>query len=448
MATSPDLKLRLQAVQAARRVVIKVGTRLLTGVDGFSKDERVAQLVGEIAILRQRGVEVVLVSSGAIGSGMRVLGVERRPAQLPRLQALAAVGQMRLMALYESAARNHGFHCGQVLLCADDVRDRERHLNTAFCLDALLAENVLPIINENDSVSVDEIKFGDNDRLAALVALLARADLTLLLTSVDGLREHDGKVMGDRISLVSGFDARIRAMARDTEDRNSSTGGMTSKLKAAESLAQAGEPTWIADGRDFSVLRRIFDGEDVGTLVWPTGNGRMSSRKRYLAFFSDPTGSVVVDEGAARALTACPGASLLARGVVDCSGSFERGDTVVVVDRVGRELARGVTNYAAGQLRRVKGLHSREINRLIEGGGYDCVIHRNYLVVTDSQESISVTQARSGYDDKATEENRLQGRTGEHGAGCPAGRPQAGDPAKRPQGTLPEGHGRCDYGSG
>ncbi len=373
---------RSRIISATRRIVIKVGTRLLTGAEGCSKEERAEQLMTEIAGLRQRGMEVILVSSGAIGAGMNVLDVRQRPVQLPRLQALAAVGQLRLMALYQAAAQKHHFHCAQVLLCADDVQDRQRHLNTAFCIDTLLNEGVLPIVNENDSVSVDEIKFGDNDRLAAMVAMLARADLTVFLTSVDGLRETKNRRMTRRISLIPEFTDEIRKMALDTQDRNTSTGGMISKLEAAESLTKAGDPAWIADGRDFSVLSRIAEGRDVGTLCLPANQGRMPSRKRYLAFFSEPAGSITVDYGAARALQSRQGASLLPRGVVDCQNCFERGDTVRVLDPDNNEIGRGICNYSGEDLKKIKGLHTREINQTLECEAYDCVIHRNYLVLT------------------------------------------------------------------
>ncbi len=378
-----DTQRRAAVIQSARRIVIKVGTRLLTDSDGDSDGSRIGQLIAEIAGLRQRGMEIILVTSGAIGAGMRVLEITRRPVQLPRLQALAAVGQLRLMSFYEAAARQHQFHCGQVLLCADDLQDRERHLNTAFCIDTLLGGRVLPIINENDSVSVEEIKFGDNDRLAAMVAMLVRADLTILLTSVDGLHEMHNRTLGRRISLVSEFHHKLRVMALDTADRDSSVGGMASKLSAAETLAKAGEPTWIADGRDFSVLQRIFAGDDLGTLFVPGGNGRMSNRKRYLAFFSEPNGAIVIDAGAAQALTKPRGASLLARGVTDCQGGFVRGDTVRVLTTDGDEIARGVSNYSHPEVAMIKGLHSHEIKKLLGNtAGYDCVIHRNYLVLT------------------------------------------------------------------
>lgn len=389
-------EIRQKIIKRTRRVVIKVGTRLLTPGSTASKKARVHQLVKEIARLRESGLEIILVSSGAIGAGMQVLNVSTRPVQVPRLQALAAVGQTRLMFHYETAALEHGFHCAQVLLCADDVRHRERHLNTAFCMDTLLSDNVLPIVNENDSVSVEEIKFGDNDRLAALVAMLVRADLTIFLTSVNGVHKLKGSEWGPRISVISDFTPKIRAMARDTETPTESKGGMSSKLESAELLTKAGEAAWISDGHDFSVLQSIFAGEDIGTLCLPRGNTRMSSHKRYLAFFSPPSGNVIVDNGAVKALKKPAGASLLPKGAVRCEGTFRRGDTVRILNLNGEEIGRGVTNYSFTELEKIKGLHTREINTILETESYDCVVHRNYMVLTETTEGSIKNPKRLG----------------------------------------------------
>ncbi len=379
-------RVRKEIIAGTRRLVLKVGTRLLADIEGVSKGERVAGLVEAIAGVRAAGVEVILVTSGAIGAGMSVLGETRRPRTLPRLQAHAAVGQSRLMYLYESAAVPHGFHCGQLLLTAEDLHHRTRHLNAANCIEALLALGVLPVINENDSVSVDEIRFGDNDILAALVALLLHADLTVLLTTVDGLRRPPEPgteaSWGERVPLVQGVPPEIRRLAGATDGNPFSTGGMASKLHAADMLTRSGEPLWIVDGHDFHVLEAVMRGEDVGTLFIPAPDTRrMKSRKRYLAFFSKPRGSVVVDPGAARAL-ATQGRSLLPKGVVDVQGEFHRGDTVRVVDPEGNEIARGISNYSAQAVRRIRKRHTRDLHKVLGAEVYDEVIHRNYLVLT------------------------------------------------------------------
>ena len=376
-----DTGIRQRVLENVRRVVVKVGTRLLTGVDGVSKGERVEQLIAQIARLRDRGIEVILVSSGAIGAGMRILNTAKRPASLPRLQAHAAVGQSRLMYLYETAGAKHGFHCGQMLLSTADVQDRERHLNIASCMNALLAAGVLPVVNENDSVSVDEIKFGDNDTLAAMVALLARADLTILLTAVDGLHHRDGDQLGKRVSVVDEVTDEIRAMAGDTEDRNTSIGGMISKLAAADTVTRAGEPLWIADGRDFGVLQAVFDGKDVGTVFRAVSDTRMRGHKRYLAFFSAPAGALVIDDGAVHALQAERGASLLPKGIADVRGQFGKGDTVRILAPDESEVGRGISNFDSDEILKIKGCHTRDINGILGYDAYDCIVHRDYLAV-------------------------------------------------------------------
>lgn len=381
--TFEDRGERAQALAGVRRVVVKVGTRLLMDVPGATKGERVQQLVDEIAVLRQQGFEVILVSSGAVGAGLAVLGTPRRPRDVPGLQAHAAVGQCRLMYLYESACARHGFHCGQLLLSADDLlRSRERHLNVTNCLGELLRNGVLPVINENDSVSVDEIRFGDNDTLAALVATMLRADLTILLTTVDGmyLPAEDGS--RPRMSVVSEVSDTTFSMAGGTDGNPFSVGGMKTKIRAAEIVTKAGEPLWIADGTDFSVLRRVLAGGDTGTLFTPRRHERMHSHKRFLAFFSDPTGTILVDAGAARAVGQ-EGRSLLPGGVVGHEGSFRRGDTVRILGPEGRELARGTTNYSSDEIGRIRGVKTSEISALLgEDASFDEVVHRDYLVVT------------------------------------------------------------------
>jgi glutamate 5-kinase len=290
------------------------------------------------------------------------------------------------MYLYESACVLHDFHCGQLLLTAADLQDRERQLNVANCIQALLAKGILPVINENDSVSVDEIRFGDNDVLAALTAAMVRADLTVLLTSVDGLRVREAEGFGHRISVVEHLSDGVWAMAGDTDGNPFSTGGMRSKLRAADVVNRAGEPLWIADGSDFSALRQVFAGADIGTLFTATvTNGRMRSRKRFLAFFSEPAGDVEVDAGAARALRFA-GKSLLPSGVRDVRGVFSRGDTVRILDNTGQELGRGVTNYASSELQRIRGCQTADIRRILGHDAYPEVAHRDFLVITAGPE--------------------------------------------------------------
>ncbi len=371
---------RRTALSDARRIVIKVGTRLLTDVAGMSEAERVDQLVAEATDLRNRGKEVILVSSGAIGAGMAVLGASDRPKTIPQLQAHAAVGQCRLMSLYESACAARGFHCAQLLLTAADVNDRERHLNVTSCVNALLSHGILPIINENDSVSVDEIRFGDNDALAGMVSAMLRADLTVLLTTVDGLRQPEAG--GRRVSVVESIDEQVMSWAGGTDGNRFSTGGMITKLRAAAMVTRAGEHLWIGDGTDFGVLRRISDGEDTGTLFCPRQGPRMRGHKRFLAFFSEPAGVLTVDAGAQRAICR-DGRSLLPSGVVGVEGTFGRGDTVRIVTTEGEEVARGVANYAASEVCRIQGVKSAEVGAILGiDACFEEVVHRDYMALT------------------------------------------------------------------
>ncbi len=381
MNESNEVALRKGVVSGIRRVVVKVGSRLLTDMKEQDKQQRIEQLVAQLHLLRQRHIEVILVTSGAIGAGIKLLGHKKRPTDLGRLQALAAIGQSRLMSLYERACQHHGFHCGQMLLSADDVKDRKRHLNIRNCLSALLCNGVLPIINENDTVSVEEICFGDNDRLAALVGSMVRAELTVLLTTVDGLRQRQGTQLGERISVVREITPAIRALAGGTDGNIFSTGGMGSKIHAAEITVASGENLWIVDGTDFSVLQRVFEAEDIGTLFMPSV-ARMSGSKRYLAFFSDPVGRVVIDAGAVRALRE-GGKSLLPSGILSVHGSFEKGDTLHIENESGGKVGLGVSNYGAGDLNRIKGLKLAQIAGILGRDAYDEAIHRDNLVVLD-----------------------------------------------------------------
>ncbi|MBQ6472265.1 MAG: glutamate 5-kinase [Victivallales bacterium] len=374
---------RVKALAGVRRVVIKLGTRLLMDIRGQEMPERVARLVEQIAWLRGRGCEVVVVTSGAIGVAMRLREVKRRPKQIAMLQAYAALGQSHLMAAYEKACNQHGFHCGQLLLTAADLHDRERHVKVAQCLEALLEQGILPVINENDSVSVDEIKVGDNDTLAALVASMSRANLTILLTTVDGLRERagEGDALGARISVVHELTPEVLALAGGTDGNQFSTGGMTTKLRAAAMTTLGGDPLWIADGHEFGVLRRIFAGEDVGTIFLPNARTRLHAKQRYLAFFSEPEGELMVDEGAERAIRE-KGTSLLPSGVLALRGVFQPGATVRIVNTARRELARGTVNFSNADLSKVCGAGSDELARLL---GYRPAateaVHRNAMVL-------------------------------------------------------------------
>ncbi|NLG14580.1 MAG: glutamate 5-kinase [Lentisphaerae bacterium] len=373
-------------LRGVKRVVLKIGTRLLMDVPGICARERVAQLVNEIALLRSSGIEVIVVTSGAVGAGMQLLGTKRRPSSVALKQAHAAVGQCELMTLYETASVQHGFHCAQLLLTAADLQDHERHLFVSQCLTALLGTGALPVINENDSVCVDEIKVGDNDTLSAMVSSLVRADLTILLTTIDGMRERDEETgeLGARLSVVHELDPELLAMAQGTDGNRFSVGGMITKLRAAEMVTRSGEALLIADGYDFKVLRSIFAGDDVGSLFLPSRKVRMHARQRFLAFFAQPRGDLIVDKGAAKAVLDS-GKSLLPGGILGLRGVFERGDAVRILDVEREEIGRGFVNFGNMELSLICGAQTGDLAKLL-GHAPDAVeaVHRDNLVVFKS----------------------------------------------------------------
>ena len=297
------------------------------------------------------------------------------------MQALAAIGQIRLMSVYEAECEKLGFKAAQILLTAEDLRSRERHLNALNCIESLLAQDVLPIINENDPVSVDELKFGDNDILAALLASMTRSDLAIILTTVDGLmRPNPDGTLGERISLVEGVTDEQRNMANGTDDSSMSIGGMKSKLRCAEILNSAGECLWIASGKDAHVIERIFNGEDVGTVFIPHHRTKVESRKRWLATFAKPSGKIIIDSGAVQAL-ATHGSSLLPAGMKFVQGTFKRGSIVEVCSLEGELIAKGLTNFSSEDCMKLIGCQTSEIHDILRCDADSEIIHRNNMAV-------------------------------------------------------------------
>ena len=362
-----------------RRLVVKVGSGLVTAPHVGPDPDRIERLAADVAAIR-RDREVALVSSGAIATGMARLALAERPRSIPEKQAAAAVGQSALMWQYEIAFKRHGLAVGQVLLTAQDIGDRTRYLNARNTLLALLGFGVVPIVNENDTVAVEEIKVGDNDNLSALVASLVEADLLVLLTDVDGLYTADPArdAAATRLDTVDTISDAVFAMAGVHED-GVSVGGMATKLQAAQKAAASGVPMVIASGREPGVLARILSGEPVGTYFVPKAD-RLGARKRWIAFAAPPLGRLTVDEGAVRALTR-HGRSLLPSGVTDVGGEFGAGDVVAVVDGAGREVARGLVNFDIGELRRIRGAQTHDIEARLGYKSVDEVIHRDNLVI-------------------------------------------------------------------
>jgi glutamate 5-kinase len=372
---------RQEVLALAQTVVVKVGTNVITTPDGTLDVGRVAALADQVQRVRQGGRRVALVSSGAIGAGVGRLGLGKRPTDLRHLQAAAAVGQSALMAAYEDCFQRHGTHVAQVLLTAGDFDSRTRYLNARNTLLALFEWGCVPVINENDTVSVAEIKFGDNDQLAAMVTNLLQAPLLVLLTVVDGLYAGDPRTdpTARLLHTVPVIDEAVTGLAGPSRSALG-TGGMVSKLKAARLVTTAGECVIMANGSRPGVLDAVMAGEPVGTLFLPHG-GLLSARQRWIGLTAQPRGRLVVDAGARRAVRD-QGRSLLPIGVLDVLGNFDKGDVVAITDPEGREFARGLTNYAAEDVARVKGLRSEQLADALGPQRYEEVVHRDNLVVT------------------------------------------------------------------
>jgi glutamate 5-kinase len=362
--------------------VVKVGTRVLTDSQGTLDPARVHHLAEQISVVLDSGRKVALVSSGAVGAGIGQLGLLRRPDNLRQLQAAAAIGQAYLIRAYDEGLRRHGRHAAQLLLTHEDFDSRPRYLNMRNTLTALFEYNAVPIINENDTISIDEIKFGDNDRLAAMVANLLQAPLVVILSIVDGLYATDPVIAGQTdlapIPLVPQIDDHVLSMAGSSRSALG-TGGMQSKLAAARQVTQAGGSVIIASGTRPNSLTRILAGEPVGTLFLARGRTHRA-RKRWIGLTARPRGYYVVDDGARRALET-GSKSLLAIGIVEVVGEFEKGDVVGIRDTSGQEFARGLTNYATPDARTIRGLHTHQVRQALGATSYDEVVHRDNLVL-------------------------------------------------------------------
>ena len=369
----------LPGLAGAKRVVVKIGSALL--VEEESGDIRrrwLEALADDVAALRDQGLEVILVSSGAIAVGRRHLGLAAGTLRLEEKQAAAATGQIRLAHAYQAALARHGITVAQILLTLDDTEDRRRHLNARATLATLLKLRAVPVINENDTVATSEIRFGDNDRLAARVAAMIAADALVLLSDIDGLYTGDPKLdPGARhIPLIEDLSPEIEAMGGEALPGYSS-GGMVTKLAAARIAIGAGCRMAIADGLRLNPLAAMAEGARCSWFI-PAGSP-LTARKKWIAGTLKPVGSLTVDDGALKALSS--GKSLLPAGVVAVEGPFERGDAVRVLDRAGREIARGLSAYSAGDAQRIMGHKSREIEALLGYRGRDEMIHRDDLVV-------------------------------------------------------------------
>lgn len=362
------------------RVVVKAGSRVLVQRNGRPDQRRLQALVSDLSSLHRKNRDVILVSSGAVGAGMEALGLKTRPDTLPDLQMAAAVGQSRLMTRYDRLFEEQRIRVGQVLLTHDALKQRQRHLNARNTMLNLLRHRIIPVVNENDVISTEEIQFGDNDQLAALVAMLVDADLLILLTSADGLRESSGPNRTRRVAWIPEINAEVMKLVRD-EGGGLGRGGMASKLESAGMAAEMGIPVVIANGRRSGVVADILAGRDVGTLIGTPGSDpTASSRKRWIAFFHRAAGTLVIDDGAKDALQ-MKGKSLLPIGIRNVVGDFPAGSMVNIRTQSGDLVARGLTDYRSEDLREVMGKKTADIRKQRGCVDYDEAIHRDNLVL-------------------------------------------------------------------
>lgn len=364
-----------------QRLVVKVGSGLLRAPRGGLRGAFMRTLVRQLSTLRQQGAEVLLVSSGAIALGIQALGQQRIPKAIAQQQAAAAIGQSRLIWSYERLFRAFGQQVAQVLLTHEDLLARGRYLNARNTLQTLLQHGVIPIINENDTVSVDQIRFGDNDRLSAMVCNLIDADMLVILTDLDGLYTADPRLEPEAefIPVVEKIDARIEALAGRTT-HHTGRGGMLSKIQAAKMAGANGIHTFIASGLRPDILSQILAGDAVSTHIYPPAAAKLSSRKRWIGFALKAKGDIVVDEGAKGALTT-RGKSLLPSGIMAVSGNFRFGDAVYCMDVAKVRFAQGLVNYSAKDLQAIIGQHTSRIEKILGHKAYDEVIHRDNLVL-------------------------------------------------------------------
>ena len=364
-----------------KRIVIKVGSSTMTYGNGKRNFSRIDRLAREIADLANQGKEIILVSSGAVAVGVDRLGLAAKPKTIPGKQAAAAVGQGVLMHTYEKIFAEYGQIVAQVLLTRMDSVDRHRYTNSRNTFLALLEHKVIPIVNENDVVAIDELKIGDNDNLSALVAGIIDADLLIILSDIDGLytanpqNDPNAKLVPE----VTDITPEIEASAGDAGSKVG-TGGMFTKIQAAKMATSSGINMVIASGEEKDAISRILDGEEIGTLFVSREN-RLQFRKRWLAFGARIAGKIVVDDGCAKAVRKAGGCSILPAGITDVEGEFEAGNTISVVNKTGHELARGLANYSSEELDMIKGAKTSEIENILGHKHFDEVIHRDDLVI-------------------------------------------------------------------
>lgn len=370
-----------QRLITAKRIVVKLGSNVITARNGLDLDV-IEAISNQISLLMDKGIEVILVSSGAMAAGMRKMAMDRRPDEIPKRQAISAIGQSGVMHAYEKSFAVHDKKIAQILLTGDDLTNRKRYLNARNTLHTLMEWKIVPIINENDTIMVEEIKLGDNDNLAAMISLLMDADFLFILTDIDGLYDKDPRQFSDACLVP-----KVGKIQKEIEDYASNmpgtlgTGGMFSKIQAAQKVTSAGIPMIVARGNMDNVLLRLFAGEELGTYFVPK-EGKMASRKCWIAHTLAPKGSIVIDEGAVRAVQQ-NGKSLLPIGIVTVEGNFEEGAAVDFKTSDHKVIGVGLTNYSSSDINLIKGLKTSQIKACLGGKHYDEIIHRNNLVLKD-----------------------------------------------------------------
>ena len=384
------LQIRRDLFDRVRRAVVKVGSGVLTHDQGLNT-RVIGRLAREVSILMGQGRQVILVSSGAIASGMKKMDMSERPSDIPHKQAVAAIGQSRLMLEYEKSFAHYQKKAAQILLTRDDLCNRRRYLNARNTINVLLDWKIVPIINENDTVVVEELKFGDNDNLSAMITHLMDAQILINLTDIDGFCDKDPRVHKDALimPLVSRIDRGMERAACDIPGAFG-MGGMSSKIQTAKKVATSGIPMVIASGLKPNILKRLFEGRDVGTLFLPRKE-KMGSRKCWIAFTLEAKGTIKVDRGAAKAIRK-DGRSLLPIGILDVEGDFGVGAAVGCIDPDGVPFARGLVNYNAADIRKLSGLKTNQIQQRLGYKHYDEVIHRDNLVVTMDDKEGAICQ--------------------------------------------------------
>ncbi|MCY6958170.1 glutamate 5-kinase [Clostridium brassicae] len=367
-------------LENVKRIVIKVGTSTLTHSTGLLNLNRIEKLVRQISDIHNRGIEVILVSSGAIGAGIGKLGLKEKPKTIPQKQAAAAVGQGILLHMYEKLFSEYGKIAAQILLTREDVSHRTRFLNARNTFFALLEQGVIPIVNENDAISIDEIKFGDNDTLSAMVASIAEADLLILLTDIDGLYDSNPNTNPDAklIRFVEDITEEIEGCAGDSGSKLG-TGGMITKINAAKIATYSGSSMVIVDGSTPNILNEILNGSEVGTL-FKGKTHPLQARKHWMAFSANTNGHIIVDEGAEEALIQNH-KSLLPKGILFANGSFEQGDVVAILNTSNQVIAHGISNYNSDDIELIKGLDSHDIEDKLGYKTYDVIIHADNMSI-------------------------------------------------------------------